>query len=287
LKKKNKTPLPLRIVQLVFPWVEKFFPALANRFFIYLFFTPFRYKIPESELLIQQTATLFTVTLDGKKIQCYTWGHGPAVLLLHGWAGRALQLMKFIEPLTQAGFSVVAMDGPAHGRSEGKKTNLDEFKYAIGLVAEKCGGLKAIIAHSFGGVASLYAIAEGLPVNTLVNIASPTLGDEIIRTYLRAIKGSWKTGEAFKRFVLEKTGKPFESFTAMEFIKRVPNDFKLLLVHDEGDTDVIWKQPEALLNVYPRAELVKTKGLGHTRILKDDQVIRQVVTFIMRHSSKT
>ena len=113
----------------------------------------------------------------------------------------------------------------------------------------------------------MYAIANGLPVKTLVNIASPTIGDEVIKTFLRAINGTSKTGDAFKKYIL--------------------HNFNLLLVHDEDDKDVILEHSRELMKRYVLAKLLQTKGLGHTRILKDDQVIRDVVTFIERHSSNS
>jgi predicted alpha/beta hydrolase family esterase len=149
------------------------------------------------------------------------------------------------------------------------------------------GNVQAIVAHSFGGAASLYAIANGLPVKTLVNIASPTIGEEIIKTFLRAINGSAKTGEEFKRYIQETYGKSFDQFSSLEFIKYVPPDLHLLLVHDEDDRDVSLDHSKALMKQYLLAKLLQTKGLGHTRILKDDQVIREVVTFIERHSSNS
>jgi predicted alpha/beta hydrolase family esterase len=284
---KNKTPLPLRIIPILFPWLEKLFPWAANRFFVYIFFSPFRYKTPDKEVTVMKSSQPFSVMLDRKKIQCYGWGRGPTVFLLHGWAGRGLQLMKFIEPLTTLGYRVVAIDGPAHGRSQGNRTDLEEFRRTLQLIWAVEKDVCAIIAHSFGGVASLYAIAEGLPVKILVNIASPTIGDEIINTYLRAINGSAKTGETFKQYVVKKSGKTFDQFTSLTFIKKVPEDFKLLLVYDQDDKEVIIKHAEALMEVYPKAELLKTTQLGHTRVLKDERVIQRVVTFVNTHSSKS
>ena len=285
MKKKNATPLPLRVIPRLFPWLERFAPWLVNRLFVYMFYTPFRYKRPEKELDAFNSAEKFSMLMDGKKIQCYSWGSGPVVLLVHGWAGRGTQLRKFIEPLNRAGYRAFAMDGPAHGASDGKRTTPDEFGRAIMKIEEKVGGLSAIIAHSFGGVASLNAIAAGLPLKTLINIASPTIGEEIIKTYLQVLNGSEKTGEAFKQRVLKKTGKSFHEFTALALVKRVPADLNLLLVHDEGDKEVSIRHPQALLEQFPRGKLLQTKGLGHNRILKDEDVIRQVVTFIQHHSS--
>ncbi len=34
-------------------------------------------------------------------LSLWSWGEGPAVLLLHGWGGRAVHLREFVEPLLQ------------------------------------------------------------------------------------------------------------------------------------------------------------------------------------------
>lgn len=268
--------------------MERLFPAIANRFFAYLFFTPIGYPTPEKELKSEDFAEKFVLSVDGIRIQCYRWGEGfKTVLIVHGWAGRATQLRRFVKPFLKEGYQIVGFDGPAHGRSSGKSTNLNEFLNVIRALHNRFKNIDGIIAHSFGGVASLYAISEGLPVRNLVTIASPTIADEIINTYLKALGGSAKTGQAFKKFVIRKYGRPFEEYSSQVFIKRVPADFNLLLVHDEDDQEVSMEHPHELIKIFPRAQLYKTSGLGHTRILRNDEVIRTVVTFIHSHSSES
>jgi pimeloyl-ACP methyl ester carboxylesterase len=278
--KKDKTPPLLKIIRWVFPRVEKVAPFLAHRYFIKVFFTPLRYPVPDKEKAMAGEADLFTVHAAGKKIQCYSWGKGPVVLLVHGWAGRATQFRKFIEALTAAGYRTVGFDGPAHGRSEGKETNIIEFEEALKKIYEITGEPQAIIAHSFGGGAVLFAAMNGLPVKKLINIASPTIGDEIIKTYLKAINGSPATGEFFKSYMLRRFGKNFNEYTSLHVIRHLGQETDLLLVHDENDKEVTLNHAQELKKAYPRARLLITKELGHTRILKDEAVIRDCVTFI-------
>lgn len=265
----------------MFPKLERLAPFLARRYFVTIFYTPLRYPTPEKERRAETFATKFDLSVTNKRIQGYAWGEkGPYVLFIHGWAGRATQLRRFIKPLLKTGFRVVAFDGPAHGNSQGRRTSIMEFEEAIKKVYEHYGEPEAIIAHSFGGVATLFAVMNGLPLKKLVNIASPTIGDEVIKTYLSQINGSWETGEFFKAYILEKEGRPFEEYSALYFVQHLPRSIDLLLVHDENDKEVEIRHAEALLKVYPAAHLIRTKKLGHTRILKDDEVIRRCVTFI-------
>lgn len=279
--KKDKTPVVLKIIRWIFPKMEAVVPRLAQRLFIRIFFSPIRYAIPEKEILFQQRADRFEVFAGSKRVQCYSWGEGPVVLVVHGWAGRATQFRKFIETLTENGFRVVGFDGPAHGNSDGRSTNILEFEVTFRKIYEKVGEPRAIIAHSFGGAAVLFAAMRGLKVSKLINIASPTIGDKIINTYLTAIRGSWKiSGNYFKAYILKKYGKPFDEFTSLHFIKNLNQQTALLLVHDEDDQEVTIDHPKALMEIHSQTRLFKTKGLGHTRILKDQSVIDQCVTFI-------
>ena len=277
-----KIPLAFRMVRWGFPKLEVISERLSGWYFERIFFTPFRFKTPEKELEAESLAQVFPVLIPGKKIQAYQWGDDakPYVLVVHGWAGRATQFRRFIPQFEVAGFKVIGFDGPAHGKSEGKRTSIAEFEEVIKEISVIKGTPSAIIAHSFGGGASLYAISRGLPVTRLINIASPTMADRIIQSYLKAIGGSWKTGANFKKLIQKKYNQSFEEFTAMHLITQVPPDFNLMLVHDEGDKEVDISQVYELIKIFPSARLLATRGLGHNRILKDDTVISGIVNFV-------
>lgn len=279
--KKHKTPFLIRFIRWVFPKLEKISPSLATVYFERIFFTPFRYKATDREREFELSATKSTILVDGKNIQAYEWGKSdhPYVIIVHGWAGRATQFRKFIPVFNDAGFRVHGFDGPAHGKSEGKRTTIVEFENVLKEIVGRKGIPAGIIAHSFGGGASVFAIRNGLPVTKLINIASPTMSDEIIRSYLNAIGGSWPTGIRFKELIQKKYGKPFEEFTASFAIKHV-STLDLLLIHDTEDRDVSITQAQEMVKLYPRAKLITTQGLGHNRILKDDTVIASCLDFI-------
>ncbi len=277
-----KIPLAFRIIRWGFPKLEKISSRLSGWYFEKIFFTPFRYKTPDKEREAETTAKLFSVLAVGKKVQCYQWGEDskPYVLVVHGWAGRSTQFRKFIPQFNEAGYRIIGFDGPAHGKSEGKRTSIAEFEEVMKSIASVKGYPEAIIAHSFGGGASLFAIAKGFPVKKLINIASPTIADRIIQSYLKAIGGSWKTAENFKALIKHRHGKSFEEFTALSLIRQVPSDLNLMLVHDEEDKEVEIIHVHELIKVFPSARLLATKGLGHNRILKDDKVISACVDFV-------
>ncbi len=282
MSKKIKVPVLLRVVRWWFPKLEKFAQPLATRLFVQLFFTPLNYGFPEKELEWINKSDGFSLTVNGKLVKGYSWGQStaPIILFVHGWAGRATQFRKFFPVLLEAGFRVVSFDGPAHGKSEGKRTNIVEFGEVLRQIFTTLGEPQAIIAHSFGGVVSLLGATQGLPVKNLINIGSPVIGDEIIATFLKAVNGTWPTAEKFKAYMIRKFNRSFDESSAQFFIQHLKTPLNLLLVHDDHDKDVSIRHPEALLKLYPQATLYKTSGLGHTRILKDGRVIQYCLKFI-------
>jgi len=285
-RNKDKSPFLLKVVRWLYPILERYWFTLAVRFFTLVFFVPLNYRATEKEKKSASFAQRFRIKAAGKKIQFYRWGEWENyVLVIHGWAGRATQFRRFIKPLNKAGYAVIGFDGPAHGKSQGRSTNIREFEEVLKKIYEVQGVPEAIIAHSFGGAAVLFAVKNGLPVKKVINIASPVIGDKIIDTYLRAIGGTEKTKLFFKQYIFTKYGQPFDAFTVAGFIHQVNQQIELLLVHDEDDSDVSMEHPLELIRLYPSARLLKTKGLGHTRILKDSRVIEEIVTFIRQGTS--
>src|SRR6478609_9163088 len=195
---KVKLPFALRMIQWSFPKLELVAPFLAHRWFINLFFSPIRFPIPIQEQDIIQSANRFSVSVVQKKIECYSWGEGPAILFVHGWAGRASQFKNFIDPFTTAGYKVVAFDAPAHGLTKGSKTSIIDFKNVILELEKKMGSIEAIISHSLGGGASLFALSEGLKTEKLITIATPTISEEILTEFSSRINASTKAIDYLK-----------------------------------------------------------------------------------------
>lgn len=274
-----KLPLIFRLIQRFFPVLERYTAPLANKLTVFIFFYPMRFKIPKKEAEVLETAIISQVKVSGKVVKVYTWGEGPSVLMTHGWSGRGTQFREFIKPFNEAGFRVVSFDGPAHGMSQGRKTDVLEFGEVIGLIQAKYGPFAGAIGHSFGGVANLYALSEGIKFPKIVMIASPTITDDIVAESLKKVNASHERGEYLKKYIFKTFGSHFEEVGAMKLIEKASNT-PLLLIHDTADKEVSIKHPEALKKKYPYATLIKTQGLGHLRILKSPEVVQHCLDFL-------
>ncbi|WP_425273363.1 alpha/beta fold hydrolase [Pseudomonas petroselini] len=93
---------------------------------------------------------------------------------MHGWEGRPTQFASLITALVDNGYSVIALDGPAHGRSPGREAHVLLFARAMLEAAAELPPLHAVIGHSMGGASAMLAVQLGLRTEALVSIASPS-----------------------------------------------------------------------------------------------------------------
>ncbi len=257
--------------------------TLAER----LFTTPRRYLRPAREGDFLATARPFSldVTLRSPRwhhakrtIAAWRWGFGPAVLLVHGWEGRGTQLGAFIEPLVQAGLSVIAFDAPGHGDSSEHQLYLTDLADCVAEVAAEAGPLHAIIAHSFGAAAVLLAHSRaGLDVPRTIFVAPNAIVDDAIQQFARTLGLDTADRALLEHRLVAQTGVPF-SCLAIDRLT-AGRDSALLVLHDDADREVPLSQGERLVAAWPNAQLVITHDLGHRRILRDAQVIAAAVTF--------
>ncbi len=258
--------------------------SLAER----LFTTPRRHPRPDRERVILASGVRFDIDVvlrsprwagRSTKVAAWRWGIGPTVLLVHGWEGRGSQLGALVRPLVEAGLSVVTFDAPAHGDSPGSRLYLTDHADAVADVVDAIGPVHAIVAHSFGAAAVLLAHARhGVDAPRNVMLAPNVLIDDAVTKFARAVALDDRDRSSFERHLIGASGVPIEALDVERLAG--PRDAALLVIHDRDDREVSVKHGDRLAKTWPNAQLVLTSALGHRRILRDDQVIANVVGFV-------
>lgn len=251
--------------------------ALTER----LFLSPRRRFRPAAEIETLARARHLLVPGDEAPIAAWVWGDsGPRVLLVHGWEGRGAQLGALVEPLVMLGFQVVTFDAPGHGDTGGERSSLFHFARAVEQVTDAFGPFHAIVTHSMGGPATLWACRHGALAQRLVMIAPPVDLRDFTRAFSRVLGIPEDVRGRVHRRLGERFGVPIEDVRAERLASsmRAP----LLVVHDDEDREVPLACGEALAGAWPGAEILRTHGLGHQRILRDPAALRSVVRFVAR-----
>lgn len=254
-------------------------PDLASAWAARLFCTPPRRSAPADERAALASARAGAVVVAGQRIQTWTWGEGPPVLLVHGWGGRGGQLHRFVPGLLARGLSVVTFDGPGHGASDGRLGSLVELGRAARGVADALPApLHGLVAHSMGGAATAFALSQGLSAQSAVFIAPPSTAVRWVGVVARALDLKEEVRDGMVARVEARLGVPIGALTMDRLgpIQRTP----LLVIHDAQDREVPHASGVEVVSRWPGARLHTTRGLGHTRVLADPDVIALATGFV-------
>ncbi len=273
-------PPPMRAA---FAVLNRAAPELAARWAEHIWFTLPRSAAP-ARLVPVPGGRPFTVDADGQEIAGQVWGAGPAVYLMHGWGGYAGQLAPFVAPLVARGHRVVAFDAPSHGRSGPgaygpRSSSIPEFAAALTAVVAEHGPAHAVVAHSMGGTATAVALCDGLPADRVVLLA-PMAGPA---SYARQLADVLGFGEPTYRRLIARVERrvkaPMRHFDVPELGRAVAMP-PTLVVHDNDDTFTPVTDGAAIAAAWSMARLHVTSGLGHRRLLRDPDVVAEVVDFV-------
>src|SRR6266496_323335 len=127
-------------------------------------FSLFLFATPSYAALTDKTIASRAAEIDGVQLHYLTAGHGPTVILLHGYAETS-RMWKPIIPLLAEKFTVIAPDLPGIGDSAIPANGLDMKTSAIRIhaLARSLGAEKArVVVHAIGLMVA-YAYAALFP----------------------------------------------------------------------------------------------------------------------------
>jgi pimeloyl-ACP methyl ester carboxylesterase len=280
-------------VRSLFSGLQAFSPGLAAHLAAVAMFRTARRQPDIWETTAAAGGEPLRIDGPGGKLALRRWGFGPLVVLVHGWNGRGSQLAEFVAPLVQAGYQVVAFDAPGHGSSTGSSSSLVEFADAFDAVVDAAKPffqpLAGVIAHSMGGAAVTFALSRSAtrPSTTsepgsrsprLVFIAPPIDVRDFVVTVVNELGLSQRTQTALEQALERRVGLSMAELHAVRLAESMTAP--LLVLHDEQDRAVPVHCGESLAQAWPGAEIVKTSGLGHNRILRDPGAIATAVAYV-------
>jgi len=262
-----------------------FAPDFAGMWAERLFLTPPKPRHPAAEVFDLVEARQSYLQHRGRHIAMWRWGpheDAPAVLLAHGWGGRATQMRRFVAPLLAAGYRVIAYDQPAHGLSDGKLSGLPDFAAVLAAVAQHHGGVHGVVTHSLGGPAAAVAMSRGLRVARAVLISPPSDLVGFSRRFARWFSIPERVRRRMQAAIEERFG---VRWADLELARVAPHlDAEALVIHDRQDSMTPWRQGAAVARQWRGARRLSTQGLGHGRILQDEGVARAAADFIAGRS---
>lgn len=261
-------------------------PSLAGRIAFTLFCSPSKKTPKKEELNFLATADLTYETLDGRKYGVWHWGFkGPTALLVHGWESHSGRWRKMVPILLNAGYQVIAVDAPAHGRSDGGRFTMIEYAGIIRFLLQKYTPVDLVIGHSVGATSVAWALGtsgQAIRPKKVILLAPFTSLRYTLTKSVKSIGISDKLlNEAVKH--IEKFFKVAYDDIDITHRSHLLSDIDTLIIHDRTDKVTAYTESELLHAAWPGSTLLLTEGFGHG--LTAPEVYQTLEDFIVMEES--
>ncbi len=255
--------------------LDKVAPQIAGRLIYNKISQPRKRKLREREESVLAQSERLSIDFRGFVLKRYSWGEtgNPVALLIHGWEGQAGNFGALVSILLDKNYHVVAYDGPAHGESSRKSTNM--FEYAdFTSTRIKIHQPKLIISHSFGTVSTQLGLLENpkFKLNQWIIITTPFSFKEFILSIITKLGVSQKTLQILSSLIEKDTNLPLEEINMKTLCQKMNPIDSVVIVHSIDDKVLPFHDAERTAKCIENSELIKLKNIGHYKILWSDEL---------------
>jgi pimeloyl-ACP methyl ester carboxylesterase len=275
-------------LRLLFRVLGALSPALAARLAATLLHTPLARRPDALEDAFLATARSHRIAAAGNRVHAYEWaGAGPTVLIVHGWISHSARFAPLIESLRAQGFRVIAFDAPAHGRSSGRRADLNAFRAALEGTAARLGPVHAVVAHSFGALSTASWLGSTpLPsVRCAVLIGLMRDLDYLFESFVSMLALSPGVTARLRALLVRRYGAEPGRFAAPALAARIR--VPVLLMHGEQDEFVPSAHADEIAEQLVDGRVVIVPGHRHSQPLRDAECIAMMTEFVARHAGAT
>lgn len=238
-------------------------------------------KLRANEMVVLDKSVKEILSFKGFDIQLYTWQGGEnRVLLVHGWEGQAGNFADLIEKLIEKNYTIYAFDAPSHGFSSKGKTSLFEFIDLVDLLIKKYQ-VKKLVSHSFGGVATTYALSlsQDVLIEKYLLLTVPDRFSERIDDVMAVVGITEKVKRKLIQKFENETKMSVNAMNVSDFVKNV-NVQQALIIQDVKDRIIPIARAKNVQRNWKNSALLEIQGTGHFSILRNDDVLNKSIEFL-------
>lgn len=244
-----------------------------------LFTKPRKGRLNQENLpKILQGATFETFEYKNEKIQSYLWkGNDEIILLVHGWESNASRWKKLLKHLIPLGKTIIALDGPAHGLSEGSEFSTPKYAEFINIVAQKYQP-KTVIGHSIGGAAISYYLNKykNPAIEKVILLGAPSDFKIISNNFVKMLSLNNRIKFKLEDYFTQKYQIGIDDFSGHKFAQSFSQ--KAFIAHDTDDNVVLVAEGRKYASTWKNSIFIETKGLGHS--MHDAELYQKIIEFI-------
>jgi pimeloyl-ACP methyl ester carboxylesterase len=254
-------------------------PELAKRKAYTLFSTPRKGRLKNKQLprtLLYSTKESFTY--KNETLQTYLWeGDATILLLVHGWESNSSRWKKMLPHLKSLGHTIIAVDAPAHGLSEGKEFNAPKYAEYLHVVAQKYAPT-VVIGHSIGGAAVTFYLNKykNPTVEKVILLGAPSQFKVLSDNFIALLSLNKRIKGLLELYYYQKFAITIDDFAGHKFAENFT--YKALIAHDVKDKIVPVTEGRHYASTWKNANYIETHGLGHS--MHDHHLYSKIIAFI-------
>ena len=231
-------------------------------------------KLPK----ILQGATFESFYYNNEKFQTYIWkGNEEIILLVHGWESNASRWKKLLPYLKPQGKTIIAIDAPAHGLSEGKEFSAPKYAEYLNVLIQKYQP-NSIIGHSIGGAAITFYLNKykNPAIEKVILLGAPSDFKILSDNFIKLLSLNSKIKIQLEDYYLQKFNIHIDEFAGYKFAKNFSQN--AFIAHDTEDKVVLVAEGRKYAKTWKDAIYIETTGLGHS--LHNSDLYQKIADFI-------
>jgi len=242
-------------------------------------------KIKRREAKFYETAKHFRVKREGlEDLHCYEMGdpNGKLVFLVHGWDSNAGSLSRFATELASKNFRVISFDLPAHTNTKETHTNLYVCKEALKTLIVHINPTVSfnVISHSFGSSLTSYVMAEtDYKFDKIVFLSVNNSIETIFRHFQKLLGFNERIYNEVNKWVVKIIKEDLSEMIIANKLK-LSNFKEILIIHDKFDKVIGFNNAEEIHKAIPNTVLKSYEKIGHYRMLWNENVVSDAVTYL-------
>jgi len=222
----------------------------------------------------------------------------PLIIIAHGWGSNRSRVLRYMEPLWQAGYAILMYDARSHGHSDPieapsaytfRDDILAAMDYALDIPEidpERIG----VLGHSMGGLGTILSLPYGLPVRAVITDSMPAQFESVLEAeFKRRGLPLFPMANIIPRIWFYRSHISLKEYQQRNTIfsineARKEADLPILMIHSRGDVFIPPTELEFVMGqVTPPIETLFVDTNGHSSSQKDPHFWAKVLPFLEEH----
>lgn len=222
----------------------------------------------------------------------------PLVIIAHGWGSNRSRVLRYARPIWEAGYALFMYDVRSHGASDPVKAASaylfrDDLLSALQYTSSRPEidpAAIGVLGHSLGGLGTILAVTEGIPVSAVITDSMPSQFEVIVSSELRRRRlPLFPLAQLIPRIWFWRLGESLKTYRQRDPVmllneRRKGMQLPMLMVHSKGDNFIPPSELEYFMSkADPPVEHLWVNSGGHSCSEEDPAFWNTVIPFLKTH----